>query len=346
MQTKQRGAGRMRVQSPLALYLNSLLALFIISLLCILSFAPLLALLFAKGSAGRYLALLCPLLVIFLLLPLRFSFAQAMTARYRHEPFTLKEAFSFSLYGEKLSEGLLYALHIIKWMLPLLAAGAVLYYVYMQTEAFYLVKGITDFGTGAAALWAGLLNFIVGIFGGTYTALPGGIMEGLYTILGIVGLCVLILLLGVVRTSAYRYIWAEATELDKNPRVEARRSLRGRRWKQLGVSLMNLVLLLPALIVFIQIIQPKQAIDDLAMRLADALVAGTVPVIEIPYGKLALVFFVCYLPFVPLRRMLTAHFATAYIRRQTFASEPAQEESAASPLLYEDKPDVPNGRNA
>ncbi|HPF87103.1 MAG TPA: hypothetical protein PK537_03480 [Candidatus Limiplasma sp.] len=339
MQTKQRGVHRMGVQSPLVLYLNTLLSVLILSLLFFISLAPLLALfVFEKGSPWQYLALLSPLLMIFILLPLRFSFAQAVTARYHHMPFTLKTAFSFSLYGEKVSEGLLYAVHIIKWMIPLIVACATMYYTFIHTIAFTdLISDIADFGTSATAVWNGFLQF----FGGAKDALPGGFAEGIYAILIGLGLCVLLIIWGIVRTSAYRYIWAEATELDKNPHAEARRSLRGRRLKQLGIALINLALLAPALIVLYQLIQPKQATEDIAMQIATALTAGTVPEILIPYGKLAFVFFVCYLPFVPLRRILTGHFATARMRRQLYAAEAAQAgsiEQEPMPVLYEDKP--------
>jgi len=347
MQTKRRSNRFHSTQNALAFYLSSLLYVLIVSLLYCISFAPLVALVYAeKGSAMRYLALLCPLLVIFLLLPLRFSFAQALAGRFRGEAFSLKEAFNLSLYGEKLAEGVIYALHLIKWAIPLGAAGGVLYYLYTDTEAFTLIKGITEFGTAATAVWNGIVQF----FGGAQSAAAGGIAEGLFTILGIVGLCVLLLLTGVMRNSAYRYIWAEATELDKNPHFEARRSLRGRRWKQLGVALINLVLLLPALIVLYRLIEPKQALETLASQYADALVSqSALPAIAVPYGTLAIVFFVCYLPLLPIRRMMTAFFATARIRRQLQTQETAPSNGNGGepmPPLYEDKPAAPANRKA
>lgn len=348
MHMKQRSTRRMSVQSPLVFYLITLLTVFIISLLYVISFAPLLALIvFEKGSFWQYLAFLCPIALIFFILPLRFSFAQALTSRYHHIPFSLRTAFNPSLYGEKLAEGLLYALHIIKWMLPLLAAGGVLYYLYTDTDVFTLVKGVTDFGAAVTAVWNGFIHFIAGIFGSTKDVLPGGIVEGVFAILGILCACLLFLLWGIVRNSAFRYIWAEATELDKNPRYEARRSLRGRRFAQLGVALINLVLLAPALIVLYQIIEPKQAIEDIAMQFADAIVAETLAEITIPYGKLAVVFFGCYLPFLPLRRIITAHFATVRIRKQVRAPEVVAaggSEQEQIPLLYEDKPTTPMER--
>jgi len=343
MQSKQHGTMRRGAQSPLVFYLYTLLSVFITSLLLAVSLAPLLALfLFDAGSSWRYLALLSPLLLMFLLLPLRFSFAQAVTDRYHQKPFSLKTAFSLSLYGEKTAEGLLYALHIIKWMVPLLTAFGILYYFYMETEVFQLIKGLTDFGTAMAALWNSFLNFFAGIFGGSVDAVPGGIADGFIAVLVILGVCLLFVIWGIVRNSAYRYLWAESTELDKNPRYEARRSLRGRRMKQLGIALINLALLAPAIVLLCYLIQPKQAIETLSTQLADAIIAETPPTITIPYAKLAIVFFVSYLPLVPLRRIITAHFATARIRYQLYASNGVPVNGAGQeepkPILYEDKP--------
>ena len=316
------------------------------------SFAPLLAIfLFAEGSSLRYLALLCPVLVVFrhaaAALQLRAGDGGPQSWQRRS---TFSTAFSPSLYGEKVAEGLLFALHVIKWAVPLAAACGVLYYLYNDTEAFTLIKGITDFGVAITAVWNGFLNFFAGIFGGAKSVTEGGIVEGLFAICAIVGACCLFLCWGIVRNSAYRYIWAEATELDKNPRFEARRSLRGRRFQQLGVALINLLLLLPVLIALYVLIDPKQTIETLSTQYADALVSQTaLPAVAVPYGKLAFVFFVCFLPLLPLRRMITAYFATARIRKQMQISEFDRTPDYApgqTPLLYEDKPASPTGRKS
>jgi hypothetical protein len=347
MQIQRRSKRFHFTQNALAFYLDTLLYALIVSLLVGISFAPLLALVYAgEGSALKYLALLCPLLVIFVLLPLRFSFAQAIAARFRGEAFSFKTAFNASLYGEKLAEGGIYVLHLIKWALPLGAAGWALYYLYTEIEAFQVVKGISDFGAATAAVWDGILQF----FGGAQNAAASGVAEGLYAIVGIVGFCLLLLLTGIMRNSSYRYIWADATELEKNPHFEARRSLRGRRWKQLGIAMINLVLLLPALVVLYRLIEPKQALEMLAAQYADALVSQTaLPAIVIPYGKLAVVFFVCYLPLLPVRRMITAFFATARIRRQMQITEaaPTNTDNAQQvPPLYDDMPAAPAARKS
>jgi hypothetical protein len=63
------------------------------------------------------------------------------------------------------------------------------------------------------------------------------------------------------------------------------------------VALINLMLLLPALFVLYRLIDPLQTVETLASQYADALVSQTtLPPLSIPYGKLALMFFGCYLP--------------------------------------------------
>ena len=339
---KSRRMKRSGANGPIQDYLSMLLYVLIMSLLYAAAFAPLAALLLSpEGSALQYLALLTPVLLVLIVLPLRFSFAQALTDRYRSMPFSLHTAFGFSLYGEKVAEGFLYALHMLKWAIPLALSGGTLYYLYANIDTFMQpVINITSLGKAVVGVWNSIHNFFVGIFGGEQAIVSGGFGEGNLTLLVIAGLGVLLLIWGAVRNSAYRYIWAEATELDKNPRFEARRSLRGRRWGQLGVTLINLALLAPTLIVLFLLIPPKETISELAMRYADALASETaMSAVAIPFGKLAIVFFACYIPLLPLRRMITARFATARLRRLTNPPQPDEGTSPETvPPLYQDQP--------
>ena len=346
MQNMNRGVRRTGAQSLPVVYFAVLLYVLMMSVLYAAAFAPLLALvLFEKGSFLRYLALVSPVLIVLVLLPLRFSFAQALTARYRGTPFSYAEAFNLSLYGEKVSEGFVYLLHMLKWALPLAAACGTLYYLNNGVEGFTLMKALIDIGEAVTGVWNGFVNFFANLFGGAKTIVEGGIVEGAFVILGIVGVCALLLIWGVVRNSAYRYIWAEATELDKNPRFETRRSLRGRRFSQLGIALVNLALLLPVIIVLYFMFEPKQTLEQLILQYLDSLSGeASLAAMAIPYGKLAFIFFVCYLPFVPHRRMITAHFATARLRRQMQQTEPDAGGPQQSSLLYTDQPAAPTGR--
>lgn len=342
MASKPRRIKRSGAHGPVWHYLAALLYAFVMCLAYAVAFVPLAALLaFPQGSALKYLALLCPALLYLVILPLRFSFAQALTDRYRSIPFSLQTAFGFSLYGEKVAEGFVYTLHMLKWAIPLALSGGALYYLYANTETFtQAVIDVTALGRAVINVWNGAVNFFSGLFGGGQAIVSGGFGEGLLTLFAVAALGALLILWGAVRNSAYRYIWAEATELDKNPRFEARRSLRGRRWAQLGVALINLALLSPALVALYLFTAPKEAISEITMRFADIMAGESeLPVIVIPYGKIAVVFLACYLPLLPLRRMITASFATARLRR---ASASAQSEAGISarpmPPLYDDQP--------
>lgn len=346
MQSIKRSSG---AQSPILYYLSALAYVFLAALMYFVALMPLGALvLFADGSVLRFLALLSPLLFILVVLPLRFSFAQALTDRYHHRPFSLKTAFSFSLYGEKVAEGFLYLLHVLKWAIPLLVFGFVSYALLFDALAFTEpVMDITALGQSVTDVWHGIGNFFVGIFGGEPNTLAGGFGEGIVTLLAIAGVCLLILLFGVVRNSAYRYIWAEATELDKNPRLEARRSLRGRRFQQLGIALINLLLLSPVVIVLYNFFAPKDALTDITLRAMELLTGeASLMVSAVPYGTFAIVFFACWLPLVPVRRIITASFATARLHHQARPPQSgAGEAQEPTPTLYQDMP-VQGGRNS
>ena len=104
--------------------------LFTALLLRLLALAPLCALLvFPHGSALRWLALLCPALLIFLVLPLRFSFAQALVQSGKDRRFSFDVALNTADYGEKLGESLVHALNVAKWAsrltTPLRRRGAI-----------------------------------------------------------------------------------------------------------------------------------------------------------------------------------------------------------------------------
>ncbi len=308
--------------SPLTFYVRTLLYMFVALLLRILALLPLAALFaFPAGSPLKWLALLCPAIAVFLVLPLRFSFAEALTQRRRERYFSFDKALGMSRYGEKLAEGLLWALNLIKWSLPLVAMLAGLYLWQANTDAFTLLGSVTQLGAAMSGAWCAVANFFIGIFGGTPLVAKGQIMEGLFTLLGVLGIGVLVMLLGAVRNSAYRYVWVAASDAEKDPRAEARRRLRGRRWEQLGVALLNLVLWAPFLVVvgvtlkgivsgladsvMNMMLQKKLLMPDLAGALAPA----------------AFAFFCLYMPLLPARRMLTCWFATRRARHMPQAGK-------------------------
>lgn len=136
-------------------------------------------------------------------------------------------------------------------------------------------------------------------------------MQGVYTVLTLVGLGLLILLYGAVRNSATRYIWAVANHEDRPVRREIRRRLRGRRMAQLGTALCNLLLCVPFL--WLAALQLKDTFLELCQQLVLAMSWNGRPQISPDVVKtllpLTLTFFLTYMPLLPARRILTAAFA-------------------------------------
>ncbi len=213
-----------RKEHPVVFYLRMLLYMFVALLIRVVALIPLAALfVFGTGSPLRWLALLCPVLIVFLVLPLRMSFAQAMVQLQGERRFSFDRALSTSDYGEKLGESLLHALHVLKWALPLAGMTAALVYFYYNTDLISLMQGLSDLGAGVTTVLYAIGNFFIGIFGGEQLVQNAGLMEGLYTVVAILGLGVLILVWGMMRNGAYRFIWVLADRAEKNPRAEARR---------------------------------------------------------------------------------------------------------------------------
>lgn len=312
-------------QCPFVFYLRMLLYMFIALLLRLAALGPLACLLiFPEGSALRWLWLLCPVLVVLLILPLRFSFAQAAVQQPGKRYFSFDSALGLSHYGEKLAESLLHVLHVMKWGIPLFAMLAVAYYWYSSVDALTVLKTVTSIGQGAEAAWYGVMNFFRGLFGAEALTVPqNNIMTGVFVLLAVLGLGVLIWLYGAVRNSATRYVWAIATREDRDLRPERRRRLLGRRWKQLGVGLVNLLLWVPFLLVVAMV--AKDVLSDVSNQLMMALMQGKLPVMDLAGAvmPLTLAFLFLYMPLLPLRRWLTARFVSQE-RRQAAPRQAAQ----------------------
>ena len=181
-------------------------------------------------------------------LPLRFSFADALVQRPRTRDFSIDRVLSLRQYGEKLAESLRHALSVLKWAIPLAGLGAWGYYLKEQYTVKGLLDGLRELGKNVSGTWYAVVNFFRGLFGHLpLETVEGSYMQGVYTVLALVGLGLLILLYGAVRNSATRYIWAVANHEDRPVRREIRRRLRGRRMAQLGTALCNLLLCVPFL---------------------------------------------------------------------------------------------------
>lgn len=297
-------------QNPFVFYLCMLAYMVLALIVRVIAFAPLYCLTLEGGL--KWIALACPVLLIFFVLPLRYSFAEAVVQKKGERFFDFKTAFGFSNYGEKLTESILHALNVLKWGIPLAAMLGYAYYWYTGVDALTVLQSVTELGAWGNGLWCKVLGF-VGV-----EAVPSAntMMDGVFVVLAVLGLGVLIWLWGAVRNSASRYIWVLATRYDRAPRVELRRRLMGRRMSQLGVAVINLILWAPFVVMALKAL--KSAVSDLSGVLMMAVMTGSMPAMDLAsaIAPLAIAFFGLYLPLLPVRRWLTAAFA-AHERRKT-----------------------------
>lgn len=312
-------------QSSFVFYLRMLLYMFIALFLRLAALCPLACLfVFPEGSALRWLWVLCPVLVVLLILPLRFSFAQAAVQQPGKRFFSFDSALGLNHYGEKLSESLLHVLNVLKWGIPLAVMLGVAYYWYSGVDALTVLKTVTAIGEGAETAWYGVVNFFRGLFGAEALAVPqNNIMTGVFVLLAVLAVGVLIWLYGAVRNSATRYVWAIATREDRDLRPERRRRLMGRRWKQLGMGLVNLLLWVPFLLVVAFV--TGDVLSEVSNQLMMSLLQGKLPVMNMAGAAtpLLLAFLFLYMPLLPLRRWVTARFASQE-RRQAAPRQAAQ----------------------
>lgn len=312
-----------KVSNYMTFYLRILLYMFTALAMYLLACAPLASLfVFSEGSRLRYAALLTPMLLIFVVLPLRFSFADALVQELpRDQNFLFSKAYSFKHYFGKLAETLLHLINIFKWGIPFLALiGVIGYSVYNMggdmnfADVFNM---ITKIGDTLLSIWNAIANFFITLFGSVNKLESSGsaAIVGISAILVLTLITILVWCYGIVRNSATRYIWVIATRKEHAVRGEIRSRLSGRRWQQFLAALVNFVLLLPFLLGVVY--SMRGVISDLStagMMAIAHVTQGTVPFASavIP---LVVSFVLLYMPLVPARRYLTAAFATRGERR-------------------------------
>lgn len=322
--------------NPLVFYLRVMLYVLMALILRIVTFAPLAFLIIPSDlPLLPWLSLLCPILFFFILLPLRFSFADALVQARDTRRFGFDEAFSLRRYADKLKGSLLHALNILKWCIPLAAVGV---YVYLQkdTDVSSLMGQLGDLGRWSANMVWGVSSFVNGLFG---KAAPeeklGGMMEGILVLGVFIAFLMLIIALGAMRNSATRYVWAYAFQNHRNPHTENRRRVTNRRWAQLGFALVNLALWVPFGIGLSKVLV-KDMFSEFAYQLM--MFMSGVPMdfsfLAPMVGRMLFAFFVLYLPFLPIRRMVTAFFSAKSIRA-------AQHKPVSSPVQPASDPVIP-----
>ncbi|MBQ7868311.1 MAG: hypothetical protein IJ354_09205 [Clostridia bacterium] len=309
----------MKKQCPVLFYLRALLYTCIALFIRVAAFAPLLFM--AADSAWKYLALLCPVMLVFVVLPLRFSFAQAMVQRKGERFFSFDKALSLSDYTEKLLEGLLHMLNVLKWGLPLAALCGVAYYYYTTVDALTVLTDVTSLGKSFNSLYVSVAN----VFGANMTPAANTLMDGVLAVGLVVALTVLIWLYGAVRNSSTRYIWAIAAQNDRVPRKERRRRLRGRRFQQLLVGIVNAILFVPFVAVIVNTL--KSSLSGLSNQLMLAIASGKLPEVDFSAAILPVVlaFALLYLPILPIRRWLTAAFASGEKKQKAKSAATAKQ---------------------
>ncbi len=297
--------------NPLTFYLRMLLYMFMALLLRLMALAPLACLfVFPEGSPLKLLALLCPALLVFLVLPLRYSFAEAVVQKDGRRYFSFDAALNLGNYGEKLAESLLHAVHVVKWGLPLFAMLIYGYYWYKEVDALTLLSTLSQLGRSWSGAWTSVANFFLGLVGAaTLTPPQNTLMDGAVAVLTVLGLGVAVWLYGAVRNSAARYVWAYADRNDHSPRKELRRRLRGRRLAQLGIGLVNLVLWIP--FAFAAVTAVKSVVTGAAEALLASFMQQGSTGLDMAKAVMPLLaaFVFLYMPLLPIRRILTASFA-------------------------------------
>ena len=318
-------------QNVVLFYVRVFLYCLIAVLIRAAALAPLAALfVFPADSPWRWLWAVSPGMMVFLVLPLRFSFADALVQQPRARDFSIDRALSLRQYGEKLAESLRHALSVLKWAVPLAGLGAWGWYLKEEYTVKGLLDGLKELGRSVSAARYAAVNFFRTLFGHLpLETVEGSYVQGVYAVLALVGLGLLILLYGAVRNSAARYIWAVANHDGRSVRREIRRRLRGRRVAQLGAALCNLLLCVPFL--WIAGVQLKDTFFDLTQQLVLAMTWNGQLQLSADALKtllpLTLTFLLTYMPLLPARRILTAAFAVREPRHTAPRNgQPAEED--------------------
>ena len=261
------------------------------------------------GGSVQWLAIVCPILIITLVLPQRFSFARAMMAATQGEPFSIRRALRFTGYGAKLKASLSHALRVFLWGVPFFLTLGLLGYISIYMDVFAAVRILTAVGEIFASVLSAVAGFFKDLSGGQAVMFEGSLLEGVYCILGITLLTYVIFIWGIWRCSLYRYLWALAIAGSGNIHKNMLTSMRISKWKQIGCGIYNLLLWLPSLFFTVLVIASVyQQITTLIYVFFETKVID--PII-FPHETVILVVIgiISHLLILPIRRSKTAHLA-------------------------------------
>lgn len=310
-------------QSYPAFYLSMIHYMIISLVIRAIAFAPLAALLLCSG-AMKAIALLCPILVVTLVLPRRFSFADALVQDSSKERyFDLTKALSFDNYLEKLRLSLLHAVKVALWGIPMFALVAYFYHLYVGVDIMTLLAMLKKAGMLLIEPGKCIANFFRGIFGqpALEYANVNSMAEGITVVMLLIGIAGLIWLFGACLNSPYRYLWAMSKHGNTSLKETVKNQLQGRFWKRVAAMLINLALVLPFLLV--SWFLAKDTITDLSKNLINYMVSRSLPIaelakLEVPLG---VSFLLLYFVLIPARRYLTCRFATMSQRHRAPAAK-------------------------
>jgi hypothetical protein len=128
-------------------------------------------------------------------------------------------------------------------------------------------------------------------------------MEGVYLIVAFFGLLTLVLVYGMVRNGMLRFLWKQAGGNYAAARKEMLLRLKGCRWGQLGVAVIQSLLLLPVILPsgYMGYRLLRDFVNSMELNLAQLAEP------QMLWGLLA-VLILLYLPLLPLRKVMQAYF--------------------------------------
>lgn len=328
----------------LVFYLHTLLYMAMALLLRVIALIPLTCLfIFPPGSLLRCAAFLSPAFFVFLILPMRFSFAEAIAQKPIRFFFSFDIAFALKDYPQKLTASLRHAFSLFKWGIPLIGFLIYLYFSLPSATPLTIAASLNTLGQMAVAQYNRFVHLTGGILGNAEPVMmEGGFAEGILTLLGNIGIFTLVWLYGAMRNSAYRYIWAIGRHDGRKPHAEIRFCLRKKRFLQLLYAIANAILWFPFLLLLAR--TAKTIAGDLAyianLNLMDGLSLLTGSGLnELLIGQLQNLFpllfalFALYFPLLPVRRTLTASFSAGCTQTPTSFRHSGQAEHTENSFL-------------
>lgn len=308
-------------QNPFVYYLCLFAYMLLMLLLRVVMLAPISCLFFfGETTALCFLSLLTPAIFLLVVLPLRFSFADAIVRENPQDRyFSFGKALSFSRYGAKLGQSILHGVKILLWGLPFYLIVGYSYYVFSSGKNLaFLQIYLPNLGKVGLTVLYSVANFFLRIAKKDLLVVPKQTLaEGIVFLFVLLAVSVLIWLIGAVLCSGRRYLWALSEHNDTTVNTEFRHHLMGRRWAQLGNGLVNFLLVVPFLIVTFLLIKSlfTNAYNIIILAMMGVNPNFDTSILTQNAVKLVVAFLGLYMTVLPIRRYRTAAFITHRSRK-------------------------------